>query len=226
VLHPFSVMGNLGVGDRTAFFVTDYKAYALGTGGPSPVPMNFLSLQGGHGAVEIRWEGDYDLDIDAVRLTARGPEGSSSLTWSVPVVREGTGLFRALDNSPNLAAGGSFIYTMEIATANDEWSSVATKQIHLRPLPRAFIKQIHPNPFNPRTTIEFSLAAPMRVKLCVYDIAGRRVRVLLDETLEVGLHTKHWDGFDDCGRAAASGVYTVRLESAAAIDQKKVMLVR
>lgn len=83
VLHPFSVMGALGVGDRTAYFVTDYKAYALGTGGPSAVPMNFLFLQGGHGAVVVRWEGNYDLDVDAVRLTACGPEGSSSLTWPV-----------------------------------------------------------------------------------------------------------------------------------------------
>ncbi len=226
VLHPFSVLGALGVGDRTAYFVTNYKAYALGSSGLSPVSMNFLSLQGGHGAVEARWEGDFDLDVEAVRLTAHGPEGSSSLTWSVPVVREGARRFRALDNSPNLVAGGMFTYTIEMAAADDKWSPVATEQIHLNPVPLALIKQIHPNPFNPKTTIEFSLAAPMGVKLCVYDLAGRRVRVLLDEVLEVGTHTEHWDGCNDFGHVMASGVYTVRLESEAAIDRRKVMLVR
>ncbi len=226
VLHPFAVLGALGVGDRTAYFVTDYHAYALGTGGPSAVPMNSLSLQGGHGAVEVRWEGGLGLDVDAVRLTACGPEGSSSLTWSVPVVREGVGGLWALDNSPNLAFGGLFTYTLEITTGEDKWSAVAAKQINLRPVPHVLIKQIHPNPFNPRTTIEFSLIAPMEARLCIYDVAGRRLRVLLDETLGAGLHTQHWNGCDDSGRAMASGVYTVRLESGAAIDQRKVMLVR
>jgi hypothetical protein len=119
-----------------------------------------------------------------------------------------------------------FTYTLEVTSADDKWSAVAKGQIHLRPLPRALIKRIHPNPFNPRTSIEFSLAAPMALKLCVYDIAGRRIRLLLDETLEAGLHTLWWDGYDDTGRGMASGVYTVRLESEAAIDQRKVMLVR
>ena len=65
----------------------------------------------------------------------------------------------------------------------------------------------HPNPFNPETEIVFSMVAPGRVSLSVYDLSGRRVRTLVDEARSAGNHHVTWRGQDDSGRSVSSGVY-------------------
>jgi len=76
------------------------------------------------------------------------------------------------------------------------------------------LSQARPNPFNPRTTIEYSIAAPGYVTLRVYDLAGRVVRTLVDRDVEPGEHKVVWDGTTDAGQRAASGVYFVKMEIA------------
>ena len=71
-----------------------------------------------------------------------------------------------------------------------------------------------PNPFNPTTTIAYSLAGRSHVTIRVYDIAGRVVRTLVDGEAEPGEHAVIWDGATDAGQRAASGVYFVRMEGA------------
>ena len=75
-----------------------------------------------------------------------------------------------------------------------------------------------PNPFNPVTTIDFSLAAAGRATIRIFDAAGRVVRTLVDSSVEAGPHTAVWDGTTDTGRRAASGVYFVRMEAAGHMD--------
>jgi len=75
-----------------------------------------------------------------------------------------------------------------------------------------------PNPFNPVTTIDFSLATAGRATIRVYDAAGRVVRTLIDSPVEAGPHTVIWDGTTETGRRAASGVYFVKMESAGHAD--------
>jgi len=70
-----------------------------------------------------------------------------------------------------------------------------------------------PNPFNPVTTIDYSLAGENRVTIRVFDAAGRVVRTLVDSQVEAGLHTAVWDGATDTGSRAASGVYFVRMKA-------------
>ncbi len=69
-----------------------------------------------------------------------------------------------------------------------------------------------PNPFNPRTTVAFSLAEAGRVELAIYDAAGRLVRELYPGTiLDAGEHEIVWDGRDDAGRSLPSGVYLCQI---------------
>lgn len=84
----------------------------------------------------------------------------------------------------------------------------------------------HPNPFNPTTTVSFSLPADGAVDLAVYDLAGRRVRTLVSDVMPAGRHAVAWDGRDDAGRAMASGGYVARLEGVGVQDQHTMMLVR
>lgn len=64
-----------------------------------------------------------------------------------------------------------------------------------------------PNPFNPTTTISFTLPSPTRVTVQIYDIRGREVKELVDGYLVAGRWDIEWKGEDDAGRRLASGVY-------------------
>ncbi|MBM4130692.1 hypothetical protein FJ250_06645 [bacterium] len=83
-----------------------------------------------------------------------------------------------------------------------------------------------PNPFNPSTRLAFSLPAALSVRLTVNDLAGRRVRVLLDGRLDAGDHQVPWDGRGDDGRALPSGAYLARLEAGPATSTARLVLVR
>lgn len=72
--------------------------------------------------------------------------------------------------------------------------------------------QNRPNPFNPETTIPFSLATAGRVRLLIYDVLGRRVRTLVDGSRPAGSHLERWDGRLTGGGRAASGIYLYRIE--------------
>jgi flagellar hook assembly protein FlgD len=89
------------------------------------------------------------------------------------------------------------------------------------------LRQNEPNPFNPSTTISFSLPDRAPAGLLVYDPAGRLVRTLVrDEPLSAGAHRFVWDGRDDRGAEAASGVYLYRLESGSRSETRKMVLIR
>jgi hypothetical protein len=70
-----------------------------------------------------------------------------------------------------------------------------------------------PNPFNPSTTIRFSIPAELPVRLEIHGVDGRRIAVLVDENLPLGAHDAVWFGRDDSGRQVASGVYFARLQA-------------
>ena len=76
------------------------------------------------------------------------------------------------------------------------------------------LEHARPNPFNPTTTIAFSLAAESDVTIRVCDAAGRVVRTLVDSPVAAGPHTATWDGITDTGTRAASGVYFIQMEAA------------
>jgi hypothetical protein len=78
-----------------------------------------------------------------------------------------------------------------------------------------FLGENTPNPFGPRTTVTFGLppaAATAPVSLCVFDVAGRLVRTLVDGYLGAGRHRVTWEGDDDRGRRVAGGTYFCRLQ--------------
>ncbi len=94
-----------------------------------------------------------------------------------------------------------------------------------RPFPR-ILSQNYPNPFGPTTHISFSIDRPGRVVLRIYDVAGRRVRTLIDGPREAKRHVVAWDGRNDKGKPVAAGVYFYKLEAPGWAAAKKMMLVK
>jgi len=83
-----------------------------------------------------------------------------------------------------------------------------------------------PNPFNPKTTLRFFLKEPARVRLEIYDIAGRRIRGLLDAEAQPGEHIVQWNGLDEKGRRAPSGVYFAVMTAAGEHQTRKLTLLK
>lgn len=83
-----------------------------------------------------------------------------------------------------------------------------------------------PNPFNPTAEIRFTLGERGRVRVTIFDLAGRRVRRLLDETMPAGGHGLPWDGLNDAGIEVPSGTYFLRVEANGAVETRKSTLLR
>jgi hypothetical protein len=82
--------------------------------------------------------------------------------------------------------------------------------------PLAFtLAPAYPNPFSTGTTVGITLPHAGHVTVGVYDVLGRRVRRLADEAFPPGAYRLAWDGLDDAGLPAPSGVYFIRLQAAA-----------
>jgi len=84
----------------------------------------------------------------------------------------------------------------------------------------------YPNPFNPTTTIPFSLKERAWVTLTVYDVLGRLVRVLVDETMGPGTHVARWNGSNMQGQRVSSGIYFAVLRTPGKRFARKLALVQ
>jgi FlgD Ig-like domain len=91
------------------------------------------------------------------------------------------------------------------------------------------IKAIHlfqnqPNPFSPKTQIGFELPRGGKMELGIYSPEGRLIRKLVSGVREAGTHSVVWDGLDDSGRAAGSGVYFYNLRAPGIEESRRMIL--
>ena len=94
-------------------------------------------------------------------------------------------------------------------------------------LPVAFaVHQNYPNPFNPRTTIIYELPEPAKVTINIYDSIGRRVTQLVHDEKTAGVYRVEWQGLDDKGLAASSGVYFFKVTAGNLTQVHKMVLLR
>ncbi|MFA6541480.1 MAG: T9SS type A sorting domain-containing protein, partial [Bacteroidota bacterium] len=83
-----------------------------------------------------------------------------------------------------------------------------------------------PNPFNPATTIRFSLAEDGMTTLKIFDIMGREITTLAAEYLRQGAHEYQWNGTNEYSQQAATGIYFYRLQSGNNVSVKKMLLMK
>jgi hypothetical protein len=88
------------------------------------------------------------------------------------------------------------------------------------------LNQNFPNPFNPSTIIRYSLDRPSQIRLSVFDLRGRTVKMLVDSHHFAGEHLLVWNGTDDSNNPVSSGIYFYKLESGNYTFLKKMVLVR
>jgi photosystem II stability/assembly factor-like uncharacterized protein len=148
-------------------------------------------------------------------MTNAGP-----VTYTIPSGTNSS-LFSISSSKKNNAGG----YTIVIAGANgnilryhDPATSVSVPTL----VPSAFsVEQNFPNPFNPSTTIRFSLNRPMSVSVAIYDMLGRRVQTLAEQEYAAGPQQITWDA-----SGLSSGVYYYTIRSQDAVITKKALLMK
>jgi parallel beta-helix repeat protein len=82
----------------------------------------------------------------------------------------------------------------------------------------------YPNPFNPTTTISYSLKENAKVSLKIYNIKGQKVKTLINEALPAGEHSAIWNGRDSNGNRVGSGIYFYKLKAGDFQKVKKMIL--
>lgn len=94
-------------------------------------------------------------------------------------------------------------------------------------LPRNnYLFQNYPNPFNGQAIIRFNLVKREFVKLEIYDILGKKIKDLINEELNAGIHSVSWDASNDNGKEVSSGIYFYRLILPGFVSSKKMILLR
>ncbi len=126
------------------------------------------------------------------------------------------------ENSPN--TGGTIMYTS--LDLDFEGGEVSVEK-ELEDLPEvAMLTGNYPNPFNPATTISYSLPQDSDVQLEVYNVRGQLVKTLVDGYQQAGERHAVWNGTDDSGREVGSGVYFYKLATENHQDVRRMVLVK
>ena len=89
-----------------------------------------------------------------------------------------------------------------------------------------FLDQNYPNPFNSTTRISYGLPEASPVKICIYDVMGRKVTTLIDEQLQAGYYSAFWNGKTVSGVPIASGLYFYRIEAEGFVKVKKMTMIK
>ncbi|MBN2414786.1 T9SS type A sorting domain-containing protein [bacterium] len=157
-----------------------------------------------------RWDAGVDDVHSFVRVHGSGKIGYMSYFCST------------LENSSNLMAAMIAWAVASETDVEDPEDPEAPLQ-----LPQSYeLLPCYPNPFNPSTTITYTAAKPGRVILEVFDIRGRRVKVLVDEVMDAGQHEVVWRADDMHGQRVASGLYIARLRAGDTMKMMKMLFTK
>ena len=172
--------------------------------------------------IRIDWDITTDENIQGFNLYRTGSR--SSLTELV----NSDGLIpadqrRFIDSHVQPGVQYSYVLAVVKQDGSEVLSRVVTAKIKIQTL---VLEQNYPNPFNPSTTISYTLPDRMRVRLAVYNLEGRLVKMLVNKTMGSGLKTVSWDGADANGNPVASGVYFYQLNAGGRVLTRKMILLK
>jgi hypothetical protein len=147
----------------------------------------------------------------------------------VASVQPQLGPMQVVDAAADLKAGDELVYQLQAEYASGRVQTLAgeARVFFAPPVPgRVVLAQNAPNPFNPRTTIQFSLPEEGPARLRVFDVSGRLVSTLVDGVLPARVHEVQWDGTDDRGHPVSTGTYFYRLDARGFTQTRKMVLAK
>jgi hypothetical protein len=156
---------------------------------------------------------------DGTRTHASWGNMGEKLEMVIPALADGTYYVavQAVDNSFIGSAFGDEI-SFEIDT-------VGAGETPATPLVTA-LQGNYPNPFNPTTSLRFSLASQQHVAVQIFNVRGQLVTTLIEEDRDPGTYTLVWAGRDAQGSPVSSGVYFARMQTTERVQQHKMLLLK
>ncbi len=219
---------------------------------PQGAPIQ-IPAAGGAFTYDVSLVTDHQITVTA-QFDAILPSGAVYPVFTSPTMTLTAGSYQwsnLMQDVPGSAPAGTYTYRCIITTTGgetaqdaftfekttvkavgsgaDDWDLIGWEQQEgSDAAPAGFaLKGAAPNPFNPMTTISFDLPRSERVSLDIFDITGRRVRSLIrGETLEAGSRAVIWNGRDESGRQAATGVYFYRLRAGEFTDTGRMLMIK
>ncbi|UCC79564.1 MAG: right-handed parallel beta-helix repeat-containing protein [Candidatus Zixiibacteriota bacterium] len=203
--------------------------WADSIGWPDPIEANEIFADSGSPTVEYcniqgGWPGTGNIDVDPL---FRNPEAGDFHLMAMicgdsldsPCIDAGSPYYSdsLLDCSWGLGTSASDMG----AYGGGDTAFVNIFNSPSSPPDRFMLLQNYPNPFNAQTTIRFILTKSQDIELTVYDLLGRRVKILFDEYKEAGVHAVTFDA-----SRLSSGVYFYRLEAGDAVETKRMVLLK
>jgi hypothetical protein len=145
--------------------------------------------------------------------------GTSDLCFDLRAERAGNGNGRVYEIVYGTTGDDAVYATVYVRVPHDMSMSADVSSSRM-------LTSVHPNPFNPQTTVEYTLAANDRVRIVIYDARGSMVRNLVDEDMPAGDHRVTWNGVDQADRPVASGIYFVKMVAGPRVETRKIVLLK
>ena len=102
---------------------------------------------------------------------------------------------------------------------------VSTEPEHF--IPEEFsLRQNYPNPFNPVTTLRYDIPENSHVTITIYDMLGRQVKTLINQTQDAGYRSIIWDATNDYGKPVSAGLYLYQIQAGEYMQTKKMVLLK
>ena len=84
----------------------------------------------------------------------------------------------------------------------------------------------YPNPFNPVTILRYELPENSLVTITIYDMLGRQVKTLINQTQDAGYRSVQWNATNDYGKSVSAGIYLYQIQAGEYISTKKMVLLK
>jgi len=150
--------------------------------------------------------------------------GGADVDWGYSIEQTSDGGYIIAGLTWSCGAGAEDVYL--IKTDGDGLVQVTEGREESHRPGSWYLRQNHPNPFGPATTITYALPDAEPVTLAIYDIRGALVRSLISGTVSAGQHRVVWDGRDGRGRNVASGIYFCSMDAGGFRETRRMVLLR
>ena len=173
--------------------------------------------------IEVKWElAEAGGDMKFFVLRAEAASTEFRQLANPKINRKGLS-FTFIDES--CKPGMTYRYRVDVLDEDGHRILFETEAI-VPPATQLTLSQNFPNPFNPTTTITFSLPKTAPVRLSIFTLEGKLVRTLVDEVLSNGFKEYEWDGKDAQGFSVSSGIYFYRIKAGNRTLTKKMTLIK
>ncbi len=107
-----------------------------------------------------------------------------------------------------------------------QWQVTGVKRVESTIPDKFTLSNAYPNPFNPTTNFNFTIAQSGLVRIAIYNILGQKIKTLINTEMQAGSYKATWDGTDNYGTHVSSGIYFYRMETQNFSATKKMILMK